>query len=249
MANESYYGEQGVSLLPAKPTLLKDTSGSEGFSTGAANAISWGKIGSAIPGVGTGIGMAAGVISGFFKSASAKRKIRKENEKRTNNYSNNKAAYDDGLSGSLDMYAANQEPDYFQNQYAKEGGKLDGTKDPYILTTLHFVDSELSRRKKETILRSGGSVNIIPKGVTHEEKNKLGDNGIPIVSGKEKKKIAEIELNELVLHKEISERIEQLTEDHKKDPENEDILLELGRLMQSEILNNTLDLQGELLDN
>lgn len=126
----------------------------------------------------------------------------------------------------------------------KDGGKIEET--PEFMVTMGRLRAEKNRRKTEKIYRSGGSINVIPKGVTHEEKNKIGDNGIPIVSGASKKKIAEIEKNELTMNSNSSKRIEELTAEYHKtqDPK---ILRELGKYMTTEVMENTIDRQGELL--
>ncbi len=98
--------------------------------------------------------------------------------------------------------------------------------------------------------RSGGTINIIPKGVMHARKNNIGDKGIPIVTegeGTEVTKVAEIELNEIIFTKELTVKVEGHVAKFEADPEDKENLLELGRLLKDEILNNTKDCQGDLL--
>jgi hypothetical protein len=125
----------------------------------------------------------------------------------------------------------------------KEGGTLGFTMD---LIRQNREDRN-AKRKGVDMHRSGGSVNVIAKGVLHEEKNKIGDKGIPIVTKDGKKKFAEIEKNELVLHTDVAAEIERLTKLHKANPTDKDILKQLGELMKDQIVNNTVDKQGELL--
>ena len=106
-------------------------------------------------------------------------------------------------------------------------------------------------KEEVPIHRSGGAINVIPKGVLHARKNNIGDKGIPIVTeaeGGEVKKVAEIELNEIIFHKDVTAKIEECAKKYKEDPEDKENLLELGKLIKYEILNNTKDNQGDLLD-
>jgi hypothetical protein len=124
----------------------------------------------------------------------------------------------------------------------RQGGKLEVL--PEVSRTMAHIQRE--KDKKKNIYRSGGSLNIIPKGVTHEEDNNIGDKGIPIVSGDVKKKVAEIEVNELTLNKKTAEKVEALIEEFKKT-EDPMVLKELGKYVQLELRENTVDNQGELL--
>ena len=117
---------------------------------------------------------------------------------------------------------------------------------PDIMITMGHIKDARQREKEEKLYRSGGAVNVIPRGVTHEQMNSLGDKGIPIVSGADKTKIAEIELNELTFNKSVSEKIEALTEKYRQTQEPK-LLEELGRLVKTEVTENTIDFQGDLL--
>jgi len=83
-------------------------------------------------------------------------------------------------------------------------------------------------------LKGGGSV--IPSGVLHNELNKIGDKGIPLVY--KGYKVMEIELNELVLHDKPTERIKELKVLYSKTKDKK-ILLEIGNIMHNEINENT----------
>ena len=109
------------------------------------------------------------------------------------------------------------------------------------------AERKSKKESEEGKYRSGGAVNIIAKGVLHEDPNELGDRGIPIVTKKDKKKVAEVEKNEILFHKDVSAEIERLTQLHAENPDNPEILKELGALMQDEILYNTIDKQGEVI--
>lgn len=87
--------------------------------------------------------------------------------------------------------------------------------------------------------KKGGSIkpteNIIPNGVLHEEFNKLGDKGMPVVKCNLKdnscKKQYEIEKDEMILTLKTTKKIESLVdkENHK----------ELGKFLKKQILSNT----------
>jgi hypothetical protein len=106
--------------------------------------------------------------------------------------------------------------------------------------------------------------NVIPDGALHARKNNMtqfGNNithkGIPVVSGDlienegkiELKKggeitqTAEIEREEIIFHKELTDKIEELNNKYK-ETEDKNILLEVGKLVAHEILENTDDNVG-----
>ena len=149
-------------------------------------------------------------------------------------------------------------------QEDKSGGVSDNLKE-MLLHLLIDVASKKAKKKKDSKVvikepeqestsvpmhRSGGAINIIPKGVMHARKNNIGDKGIPIVTdgdGTDVTKVAEIELNEIIFTKELTIKVEELVAKYEADPEDKDNLLELGKLLKDEILNNTKDCQGDLL--
>jgi hypothetical protein len=192
------------------------------------------------------MGWTAGVGLGIKGYVDAKKLKLKEDRQFSNEYANQKANLDDSLEGDLARNAAIQDEETSKNLLTfsmEKGGSLD------IMMDI-IKEQRLSKRaEKENIdvHRSGGAVNIIAKGVLHEDKNSIGDRGIPIVTKDGKKKFAEIEKNEIVFNKDTASEIERLTKMHKDNPEDKEVLKELGNLMKGEILNNTVDKQGELL--
>ena len=103
------------------------------------------------------------------------------------------------------------------------------------------------------------AVNVIPDGALHKNKHhleevgvdttELTDKGIPVVTEQngELKQQAEIEVNEIILHLELTEKLEDNLKKLKeaKDQEEKDkIAIETGKLLTEELLNNTIDNTG-----
>lgn len=102
-----------------------------------------------------------------------------------------------------------------------------------------FINKIEKDTHKIPIFKKGGKIkateNMIPNGVLHEEKNSLGDKGMPVVkcSIKSKKcsKKYEIEKDEMILTLETTRTVEKLAKAGK--------FKELGKFVQDQILNNT----------
>ena len=105
-------------------------------------------------------------------------------------------------------------------------------------------------------LEDGGTIpNLIPSGALHARLNhyegELGDavtsKGIPVVTmdeGGELLQHAEIERNELIFNKDVTSKLEEM---HKKLKDgDESVLIEAGKLLVHEILENTTDNTGLL---
>ena len=103
------------------------------------------------------------------------------------------------------------------------------------------------------------AVNVIPDGALHKNKHhleevgvdttELTNKGIPVVTEQngELKQQAEIEINEIILHLELTEKLEDNLKKLKeaKDQEEKDkIAIETGKLLTEELLNNTIDNTG-----
>lgn len=102
----------------------------------------------------------------------------------------------------------------------------------------------------------GVDVNVIPEGALHAHKNNLEEinpeldevteKGIPVIitndSG-EYKQVAEIEKEELIFTKELTEKIEKLWKDG-----SDESILEAGRLLTKQLMENTQDNTEEILD-
>ncbi len=86
---------------------------------------------------------------------------------------------------------------------------------------------------------------MIPKGKLHKENNNLGqkDKGIPVIDNDGVKHF-EVEKEELILTLAITEKVEGLVANYDKTFDD-DILIELGKLLTEEILRNTQDNSGK----
>ena len=89
--------------------------------------------------------------------------------------------------------------------------------------------------------QNGGVFNLIPEGALHARKHYMEDDenitkkGIPVVDNNGKQQ-AEIECNEIIFRKEVTDKIEQLSEDG-----SDDAAIECGKLLSIEIMENTQD--------
>lgn len=103
------------------------------------------------------------------------------------------------------------------------------------------------------------TVNVIPNGALHKNKHHLEEvgvdttdltnKGIPVVTEQngELKQQAEIEVNEIILHLELTEKLEdnlKKLKEAKNQEEKDKIAIETGKLLTEELLNNTIDNTG-----
>ena len=104
--------------------------------------------------------------------------------------------------------------------------------------------------------QNGGKMNIIPEGALHARKNNLSDidesfesvtgKGIPVVimeEGGEITQTAEIEGGEIILSLDLTKQLEEYAE-----VGTEEAMIVAGKLLADEIIINTEDKTGELLD-
>lgn len=108
----------------------------------------------------------------------------------------------------------------------------------------------LAKRFKE-----GGQMNVIPDGNLHarlhhmENAEGLTKKGIPVVDN-EGNQQAEIEKEEIIFIKEVTEKLEELYKKYNSDEytkkEKEDFAIEAGKLLSKEIIENTDDRAGLL---
>jgi len=199
---------------------------------------------------GAAAGAAAGIAIGVKDWVMAGKAEDKENKQLAVANQQGTDNFNSTLGSNLDQRAAAENGDFFENSMgtlmSKEGGTIPG------LGMEIFMAKLKETRKQERVsemFRAGGAMNVIPKGVTHEEKNKLGDQGIPVVVKTKggMKKIAEIERDEIIFAKGVTDELEEATKRYTKNPKDIDNLLALGKMIKEEILNNTVDHQGELL--
>lgn len=127
---------------------------------------------------------------------------------------------------------------FYKTQYGKGGLKFKG------LEEARETLKKIELRK----LQKGGKMNVIPSGALHSRLNKLSDvddkfdgtitkKGIPvIVEGDKIEQQAEIEHSEIILHKTLTEQLEDFRKEKKP--------LEAGKLFVEELLYNTQDNVG-----
>lgn len=131
---------------------------------------------------------------------------------------------------------------------AKKGTKIPPAK-------LRNIVNKISYTSK---FKQGGAINVIPEGAFHSRKNNLPDEiaehvthkGIPVVTEEEGGRLqqhAEIERNEIIFHKEATEKIENWLEAYNNaetQKEKDLIAIECGKYIANEILVNTQDNTG-----
>ena len=150
---------------------------------------------------------------------------------------------------NLNRYAGNN---YQNTHIGKHGMKL---------MSVDEIKRILESRKQNEIqaFQNGGvigiDVNVIPEGNYHAHKNHLDElneefedltkKGIPVVAhseGGEIEQVAEIEKMELIFRLEVTNKLEELFKDG-----SEDAMIEAGKLVAYEIIENTQDNSGEVL--
>lgn len=121
---------------------------------------------------------------------------------------------------------------------------------------------EAAETQKSVIMAEGGKMpNVIPDGALHARKHNLPEEiaeqvtkkGIPVVSFEEGGEVlqhAEIEVNEIIFNKEATVQLETLFKEwnNSEDKNKKELELEAGKLLVTEILENTIDNTG-LLNN
>lgn len=103
-------------------------------------------------------------------------------------------------------------------------------------------------------LKEGGQMTVIPEGALHARKNNMegaGEDitskGIPVIDNKGEQQ-AEIERNEVIFSKKITDKIEELykkyNSEETKESEKDKIAIEMGKILTCELMNNTDDRTG-----
>ena len=148
---------------------------------------------------------------------------------------------------NINRYAGNT---YNSNRIGKHGLKL---------MSVAEIKQLLESRKESEIqaFQNGGvigiDVNVIAEGKYHAHLNHLEDTGnegltkkgIPVVThseGGEIEQIAEIEKKELIFRLEVTNKLEELFKDG-----SDEAMIEAGKLVAEEIIENTQDNSGEVL--
>ena len=105
------------------------------------------------------------------------------------------------------------------------------------------------------VFKQGGQMNVIPEGALHARKNNMegaGEDftakGIPVMTIDGKEQVAEIEKNEIVFNKEVTDFIEQnykkFYSDKVSSSEKDELAIKIGKRLVKEILKNTDDRTG-----
>lgn len=150
---------------------------------------------------------------------------------------------------NLNRYAGNN---YSLTAIGKDGMKLMSKED-----IKQIIASRKQKTEDVTLFKDGGKMNILPEGKLHAHNHHLEDvderledltkKGIPIVTVSETgelSQVAEVEKEELILHLELTEKVEALWEQFKnaETPEEKNrIAFECGDLLCKEIITNTED--------
>ena len=102
-------------------------------------------------------------------------------------------------------------------------------------------------------LKNGGQMSVIPEGALHAHKNHMegaGEDftakGIPVVDNKGEQQ-AEIERNEIIFRKEVTDKIEELFKKYKEEDskdKKDSIAIEMGKILTCEITKHTEDRTG-----
>jgi hypothetical protein len=203
-----------------------------GAAKGAQMGMAFGPWGAAIGGV-------LGGVAGFF---GGKKKAKEEEEQRHKLVVNRDIGIMDKHQ-SENAEESNRLAAEVSGKYSKTGRSIvakNGTKfmiyyGNYTLPNTKGPVTKISRTLP--VFKKGGKItnenNIIPNGVSHEEKNSMGTKGMPVVkcTTNSCSKIYEIESDELILTKKVTKQIENLAKANK--------LNELGEFFSSQILDNT----------
>lgn len=101
--------------------------------------------------------------------------------------------------------------------------------------------------------KQGGQMSVIPEGALHAHKNHMegaGEDftakGIPVVDNKGEQQ-AEIERNEIIFRKEVTDKIEKLFKKYKEEDskdKKDSIAIEMGKILTCEITKHTEDRTG-----
>lgn len=108
-------------------------------------------------------------------------------------------------------------------------------------------------KKKVKSHKEGGQMNVIPEGSLHarlhhmEGADNLTKKGIPVVDN-EGNQQAEVERSEIIFNKEVTDKLEELLKKFNSEEyttkEKDDFAIEAGKLLSTQIIENTDDRAG-----
>lgn len=123
-----------------------------------------------------------------------------------------------------------------------------------------YSRKQLEEEKEEIeAFKQGGQMNVIPEGALHARKNNMegaGEEftakGIPVISTDTGEQQAEIERNEIIFNKEVTDFIEENYKKFKSDEtsnsQKDELAIKVGKRLVKEILENTQDNTGLIQD-
>lgn len=143
-------------------------------------------------------------------------------------------------AGSIDMLNR-------RNALAMAGGyQSRGMRVGKVGVKLPTLEEIQKARLTVSKFQKGGKMNVIPDGALHAHKNHMDvdgitSKGIPVVTEEDGGVIqhAEIERNEIIFNKEVTEKLEALA---KKG--TDEAAIEAGKILSREIMENTQDNTG-----
>ena len=171
---------------------------------------------------------------------------------RGNNMSGiNSTAYNIALSGGFKPISIGRQG--FKISSLKEAiNSIDRTPKSSTIIPWQPTEEEIEMFQKggaiTQVFKQGGQMNVIPEGSLHarlhhmEDADGLTKKGIPVVDN-EGNQQAEIELNEIIFRKEVTDKLEELAKDGSNKAAEE-----AGRLLVEEIFENTDDRTGLIKD-
>lgn len=133
------------------------------------------------------------------------------------------------------------QPNYMH--IGKQGMKIEKQEEDFIIPDISDFNPIIATEEEVLKFKEGGSFNIIPDGALHARKNNMDvegitKKGIPVVD-KEGNQQAEIEKNEIIFRKEVTNQIEEAIKDGSDKK-----AIEIGKLLVKEIFKNTKDNTG-----
>lgn len=152
---------------------------------------------------------------------------------------------------------------------AKQGGILNDFKafqlaHKIAYNNLHTKQDKVDQNAKEDEIQAfqnGGQMSLIPEGALHKNKHHIEDanpdlkgeiteKGIPVVD-KEGEQVCEIERNEIIFSKELTDQIEQLRDMYNKaesQKDKDEVARRAGEAISNEVFENTDDRTGLIKD-
>ena len=180
--------------------------------------------------------------------ADAKNKVSiLENINRVNTQRKQSDYYQDLQNQTINRYAGQN---YLNMTVGRNGMKLMSIEEARKIVAL--------RKESPEKLQNGGNIpgidtNILPEGNLHKELNHLSDinpdledmtkKGIPVAESTDNQQVAEIERDELICRLEVTQKLEELMKDG-----SEEAMIEAGKLLTSEIIENTQDNTGQITE-